>query len=130
MKMILVTVLVILIGLACPTLAMDPKAESIARGYADAQASSNLDKDPFAVTWTTTSIYDNAKIDPLAISNSAGYALAAVDCTSFANSFSSAFAYSQGPNLAQTKTWTENHATASDFSASASSTSHAEGTAN
>jgi len=126
MKIILVAVLMVVIGLTCPALAADPRAESIAKGFAEAKAISD-DKNPFAVTWTTSFVYDNAKIDPLAISESAGFALAAVDETSFANSFSTAFAWSQGPNIAATETWTREYAEAGDDYAHASSTTHAEG---
>ena len=131
MRIILAAVLIIVMGSICSVLATpdEPVARSVAKAFADAQAVTTENKNPFAIVWTTTTIYDNSLINPTAISESAGDALASLDSTSFANSFSSAFAFSKGLNLAETKTWTTESATVSDYSASAVATSHAEGSA-
>jgi hypothetical protein len=132
MKILWVSLVILIIGLAGavpPPGTSTPTAKSIANAYATASAVSETDKDPFAVTWTSAFVIDNSKIDPVAISETAGYSLSCLEDTAFANSFSNAFAFTQGPTMAESITWTQDTSAVTDISATAMSDSHAEGTA-
>jgi len=135
MKKILLVVLILglsLIASASVNFDSDqnkPTAKGTADAFANAGAISLKNYDPYSVAWTSTWTWNDAKSDPISISGSTGQAFAVIDSFALADGYSNAFAYSQGPNMAQTQTFTRDFAFVTDNSAYATAQSHAEGNA-
>ena len=106
-----------------------PTAKGTADAFADAGAVSLKNYDPYSIAWTSTWTWNDAKTDPVSMSGSTGQAYAVIDSFALADGYSNAFAYSQGPNMAQTETYTKDFAFVTDNSAYATAQSHAEGNA-
>ncbi|RQW80512.1 MAG: hypothetical protein EHM14_04600 [Methanothrix sp.] len=106
-----------------------PTAKGTADAFADAGAVSLKNYDPYSIAWTSTWTWNDAKTDPVSMSGSTGQAYAVIDSFALADGYSNAFAYSQGPNMAQTETYTRDFAFVTDNSAYATAQSHAEGNA-
>jgi hypothetical protein len=106
-----------------------PTAKGSADAFADAGAVSLKNYDPYSIAWTSSWTWNDAKADPISMSASTGQAYAVIDSFALADGYSNAFAYSQGPNMAQTETYTKDFAFVTDNSAYATAQSHAEGNA-
>jgi len=106
-----------------------PTAQGTADAFANAGAISLKNYDPYSIAWTSVWTWNDAKADPISMSGSTGQAYAVIDSFALADGYSNAFAYSQGPNMAQTQTFTTDFAFVTDNTAYATAQSHAEGNA-
>ena len=133
MRRVLVVMLMLIISLgligasSANTQEHNPTAKGAADAFSHATAVSVGKYDPYSIAWTSSWTINNAKVDPVSISDSSGQAFAWIDSFAMGDAFSNAFAYSQGPNMAETCTFAKNLAFVNDFSASATAEAHAEG---
>jgi hypothetical protein len=128
-KVLVVMLMLISLGMIGVSSANNPTAKGSADAFSHATAITNSKYDPFSIAWTSSWTINNAKVDPVSISDSSGQAYAWIDCFALGDAYSNAFAYSQGPNMAETSTFVQNLAFVNDYKASATAEAHAEGTA-